>query len=183
MNRLAATVGVAAAVGGLALVAFPGLAGGTPPTYVVVAGIAVLALIEGVNAVADLVRGERRQAAVEAVERPRQYGTPGDGFDAAITSLARARGETRGRSASDVRERLESTAVAVLEAEGMTEAEAVAALEAGTWTDDPHAAAFFAPEAVDASLARRLRDAVRRESTFRYRARRVAARLAERRGP
>lgn len=185
MNRLAVTVGVAAAVSGIAIVLRPELVGATAGLSLVVVFVGVLALLEGVNAVRDRLGGDRRRAAPPDVERQQRFGTPGDDVDEAIARLGGPPSQARDETYADLRHRTRQVAVATLAAEGYTESEARAALADGSWTDDGQAAALFAdptavPDATD------LRDRVMGESTYRLRVRRaidvIAGRDRRRRG-
>jgi hypothetical protein len=59
--------------------------------------------------------------------------------------------------------------------EGYDRTAAERALDRGTWTDDPKAAAFFAPDTAEEALTDRIRDAVAAERAFVRRAGAVTA--------
>lgn len=176
LGRLFLAVGAAAAAAGLLVVLRPSLAGGLAPTYVVVTAVGVLGLVQGVGVAYGRLRGERLAADLSAVERPRAFPTPGEAFDAGLRDLPRAASREADRERAVVRERLRTAAVAVLTRyEGYDREGAERALDRGTWTDDPRAAAFFAPETADTALTARIRDAVAAERAFVRRAGAVAA--------
>lgn len=172
MNRLVASLGVAAAVSGLAIVVRPGLAAGTGGMSLAVLFIGVFALLEGGNAVRDRLGDDRLRAALPAVERQQRVRTPGDDVDTALGQLAAPPSQERDRVFAELRERTHQVAVATLVAEGYTDPEARAALAAGSWTDDDQAAALFA-DVADVPEEARLRERVLGEPTYLVRVRRA----------
>lgn len=181
MSRLTVTLGVAAVGTGAAIVLRPGLAAGTAGPSLVVLFVGAIALVEGVRAALQRLRGRRSRAALPEIERPRRYPTPGDEVDAGLRRLSARPSLERDRRLADLRRRVREAAIARLVAEGHSEATARAALAAGTWTDDPQAAALLA-DAVEVPLNRRLRAAFRREPAHRLRLRRAIDELAARSG-
>lgn len=177
MNRLAVTVGVAAAVSGIAIVLRPGLAAGTTGLSLAVVFVGVLALLEGTNAVRDRLGGERRRARLPAVERQHRFGTPGDDVDGALARLAGPPSQARDEVYADLRGRTREVALDTLAAEGYTDPEAHAALADGSWTDDELAAALFA-DAAAVPEAAGLRDRVLGEPVARRRVRRAIDEIA-----
>jgi hypothetical protein len=182
-RRALLALGVALAAGGLVLALAPGLlaATGVDPSLAVPA-VGALALALGLLAVAARLGSGGGGAETPEPERRRPHSTPGDGLDRQLATLP-ARGRMRGaaeRAALD--ERLERAAVATLtRTEGWTEQETREQLQRGTWTEDRHAAAFFAPEVVpEESLSERARQSLRAESVLRRRATRAIAALADR---
>ncbi|WP_435195930.1 DUF7269 family protein [Natronomonas sp. EA1] len=173
------TLGALAAVGGLAVVVRPSLAGTVSPTYLLVAGLGVFAVLTGVGAARARLESERLRADLPAVEERRTVPAPGAAFDDLLARLSRADGRTAAELRATVRERLETTAVNVLVHEGHSRERAHAMLETGEWTDDPMAAAFFA-EGTTGSLADSVWGAIKGETAFQRHARRVAVALHER---
>lgn len=185
-RRIGLAIGSALVVGGLAVVFVPGLAGGTGANSAYLTAIGLVALLGGGVAVrARLTAGDSR-IELPTPERRQSYATPGDEFDRRLASLT-PRGRRKGmRERRAVRDRLDEVALSVLVRDSDSEARARERLARGTWTDDPHAAAFFAEErASDISLEDRLRVAFSTEPKSEKRARHAIdalARIADREG-
>lgn len=180
-GRFLAAVGVATVAAGVAVLLVPGLAEsvGLSSTDAVVTALAVLALVQGIGAVASRVRGRRRAASLPEVEKRLPAPVPGDEFDAELAALPGRGPEERDRVRASTRERLESVAVRVLARRGLDESTARRHLRAGTWTADEPAAAFFLPPAErELALGARIRTALGAEHAFQRRARRTAAAIA-----
>jgi hypothetical protein len=133
-------LGIAVAVAGIAIVVDPGLAGLVPSSrlFVIVAGVFIL--FQGVR----VTRARRRTEFPEASLR---VPTPGEEHDESLerTQVASFK-DTRGQTSAqdDAYQLLRSVAIeTITQRRGCSEEEAIEILEAGTWTDDPHAAAFF----------------------------------------
>lgn len=158
--------GVPTAVGillfsvGMALVIDAGVIGG---------GVsASLADYVGAIAVLGALLVARRSQTVDrsnpeppTVETKAELPVPGEEVDDLLAKVdADPLGNVRGRDR--LRDRLTEVAVALLtDRYGLREAAVRETLEAGTWTDDPHAAAFFIGEYPEwAPLRLRLRDRV-----------------------
>lgn len=173
IRTLVVGLGVTAAVLGLALVVQPSLAVGLSPAHVVVTLVGVVGLVQAGGAAMSRVRGERREADLPDVERPRTFRTPGEEFDRTLAALPRRTSREADRDRAVVRERLREAAVGVLTRYGGQTPEAAAEhLDRGAWTDAEPAVAFFAPETgADRSFAARVRDAVGAERLFVRRAR------------
>jgi hypothetical protein len=180
LRTVLVALGVAAAAAGLAVAVQPSLAGGLSPTSALVTLVALLGLVGALGAARSRLRGRRREAALPAVERRRSFPTPGEGFDRRLAELPEHAPRSADRERALVRSRLRETAVDVLGRYGGLSPEgAEAALESGTWTTNPEAVAFFAPDADRAlSLVDRVRDALGAERTFTRRARAVVDALS-----
>lgn len=168
LGAVAATVGIAAAF-------IPGLIDISNPTSIIVTVLGVVALVQAVSAATDRFNSQDEAATTRAVEHRDPATIPGADFDEEFGSLG-AMGRMRGARRRDaVRDRLEAAAVAVLTRYGgLTEDEARAQLRAGTWTDDVHAAAFFAADMDDTGFVREFfSSSLTAESTFQRRARHV----------
>lgn len=178
-RRIGLALGVTLVVAGLAAVFVPGVAGGieTNPTSLTAVGL--VALLGGGLAVRARLTTTDRRYELPTPERQRTHPTPGDEFDRKLETLA-SRGRMRGaRERRAVRDRLDELAVAVLVRNGDSEAVARERLAEGTWTDDPHAAAFFAEaRASDVPLEDRLRAAFSTEPNSKKRARHAVDALA-----
>jgi len=182
-RRLGLALGLALVVGGLAVAIAPGLGNAIRPNATALTAVGIAALGLAGLAVRARLNASDRRPELPAVERARSHATPGDGFDRQLTAMS-SRGRLKGaRERREVRDRLEAAAVAVLVRDGLSEEAAREALAAGTWTDDPHAAAFFAddPDA-GVSFAARLRLSLSVEPLIRRRARHAIDVLAARAG-
>jgi hypothetical protein len=178
-GRLSLSVGVLAAVGGLAVVVRPSLLGGVSNAQLLVTLVGLLALVQGLSTAGDRLRSDRREAETRPVERRASMPTPGDDIDAAVAALPIRRSRQSDANRAAIRRRLENAAVAVLGGRGLSPEAARSRLEAGTWTRDPRAAAFFRPDREDAvPLGDRVRDSLSPESTFQRRARHATAAIA-----
>jgi len=176
LGRLFLGLAAATAVAGLLVAVRPSLAGGLSPTYVVVTAVGVLGLVQAAGVAYNRLRGERLVATLPGVERPRSFPTPGGEFDRGLGGLPRLTSREADRERAVVRERLRETVLAVLTRyEGYDRTAAERALDRGTWTDDPKAAAFFAPDTAEEALTDRIRDAVAAERAFIRRAGAVTA--------
>jgi len=178
-ERWVVAAGIGMCLGGVALVAVPGLSLGVPTLLAALLALVVL-LIAALVATSYLVNPERPAVSLPAPERRPRYRRPGGEFRALVDSVGLA-----GRRAVDAddetpRERLHAElnglAVAVLvRTTGCQPAEARDRLDNGAWTDDDRAAAFFTDgltpplsvrerlpvPATDPPLVRRARHAVR----------------------
>lgn len=142
--------GAVATTFGIAAAFIPGLIDLSNPTTLFVTVLGVVAFVQAVSAAFDRLNSHDEAATTHTVERRDPATIPGTDFDEGFGSLG-AMGRMRGARRRDVvRDRLESATVAVLTRYGgLSEPEARDQMRAGTWTDDPHAAAFFAEEAGD----------------------------------
>ena len=181
-RRPVAVVGVLLGVSGLALAVVPGLAPTVGVGDLLVTAVGTLALLGAVRIARDRLRAPVTWTETPEPEAPQSLPTPGDEFDA---TLADAAGYDRESVAARDRLRARLAAVAttvVARNEGIDEATARDRLADGTWTDDPHAAAFFGDDDSGVGIGVRARDLVRSEPVFVRRARRTVAvltRLAE----
>lgn len=158
-RRFTTAVGVVALALGVLAVVAPGVAAALPLDSALVPAIGVLAVVVGVYAIQRWRNAERSAAELPTPETTADYRTPGDEFDDHLAAVDEDYlGAYNERQA--IRERLTQLAVTVLaDHPDWSEPAAREALERGTWTDDPHAAAYFAggyPEW--APLRYRLRD-------------------------
>ncbi|WP_228842282.1 DUF58 domain-containing protein [Halococcus agarilyticus] len=182
-RRLGLALGLVLVAGGLAVAIAPGLGSGIQPNAAILTGVGVTALVLAGLAVRARFNATESRPELPAVERPQSYATPGDGLDRQLAAVGAARPSRGARERRAIRERLEATAVAVLVRDGLSEGAAREALAGGTWTDDPHAAAFFADDpGEDVSLATQLRLSFSVEPTMRRRARHAIDALARRAG-
>ncbi|WP_254537040.1 DUF7269 family protein [Halomarina litorea] len=175
MRRLA-VLGALLALLGLAVAFVPSLLGNPLPS-VLVSLVGAAALLGGVRVgLSRYANGS--EPVLPTPERRQSASVPGDGFD---VDLGRASRHGRVGGATDrdrLRDDLHATAVEVLvRYDGNSPAEAADRLAAGTWTDDRHAAAFFAAEPVELPLTDRVRFAVTSDSAFRRQATHAVAAL------
>ena len=183
LRRLGLGFGLVLVAGGLAVAAVPGLAGGIGFGSAALTAVGLGALVLAVRAIRVRLTTTDRRPELPSPERRRPHPTPGDGFDGRLAALG-SRGRLRGaRDRRAVRERLEGVAIRVLVRDGLSEAAAREALARGTWTDDPHAAAFFAEaSATDVPIEDRLRAAFSTEPLPGRRARHAIDALSRRAG-
>lgn len=175
LRRVAVAVGVAGAVGGLAVIV-AGSAGPLAIDGALAAVAGLLALVQGVRYGFERRRSSYEETAVADPEA--RYAAPIPGADV-DESIATAVGSSivAASTAEDVRERLREAAVGTIAAtEGVDEATAADRIASGTWTDDPLATAFLADERYP--IRARLAAALARESAFERGARRAVAALA-----
>ncbi|EMA51061.1 MULTISPECIES: DUF7269 family protein [Halococcus] len=180
-RRLGLALGLALVAGGLAVAVAPGLGSGIQPNAALLTGVGIVALVLAGMAIRARLGTTDRRPALPAVERSQSHATPGDGLDRRLAAMA-SPGRLHGaRDRRQVRDRLEATAIAVLVRDGLAEDAARDALADGTWTDDPHAAAFFADDpGTDVSLTTQLRRSLSLEPTIKRRARHAIDALAQR---
>ncbi|RJS95801.1 hypothetical protein D3261_19395 [Halococcus sp. IIIV-5B] len=179
---LGVAVGIGCVLAGLAVVVAPSLAVGVTPSLLTLVG--VVAGLAGAAAVYERATTDEQRTEPPTPERPLSVPTPGAELDRQLDALG-SRGRRFGiGERRSIRDRLDELAVAVLVRDGESEATARERLAAGTWTDDPHAAAFFAEaHASDVPLEERLRAAFSGEPSPRRRARHAIdalARIADR---
>lgn len=177
-----ATVGVAVAAAGLAMVVDPSLAGSVPSSEQVVQVLGVLALLQAGRILWHRYRSELRAGTVEdPPESPPAGPSPGTDFDDLAAAAADvSTGRTLRSRRNRLRRRLRRAIVAGLQQrQDRSPEEAADAIEAGTWTDDPEAAALFTDEvAVDGS-SRWLSLSRGGPGTLTHRANRAAYAVAE----
>lgn len=135
------------------------------------------ALVAGLIGVVDLVGRslvETPSHSLPEDARGPAVRTPGDALDRRLQAVSPADRATE----RAIRERAEAVAVDVLvRRTGIDPGAARDRLRSGEWTDDPVAAALFAPEAEPASLGLRLRSLITGETAFRRRVRRATTEL------
>lgn len=180
--NLPTTLGALAALAGLAMIVDAELAGGLPPAAVLLVGVGLLALFQGVRVAVGGLRASAKQAALPDVESRRALPTAGDDFDEQLRGVVRGPRWGRAHERAAVRERLERVAVDVLTTYGDCSPEAARRqLDDGTWTDDPQAVALFAPEAArpddGQALLDRLGQSLSLEPTFNRRVRHAVTAL------
>lgn len=182
VRRATYTVGVVAGVVGVAFVVAPGLAVGVPATKFYVGFVGLFAVFAALVDAAgrrgvSFPRAETDDPEAGLGSLPR----PGESFDEAFRRATVDASRTSDEQRAVVRERLRAVAIdAVAHRENCGPAEAADRLASGEWTDDIHAAAFFADP--DAEIAG---DSVRTyaaeiagvESRFARRARHAVAEL------
>jgi len=183
LRRLGIGLGLVLVAGGLAVTVVPGLAGGIGFDSAALTAVGLGALVLAARAIRVRLGATDRRPDLPSPERRQSCPTPGDGFDDRLAALG-PRGRLRGaRDHREVRERLEGVAIRVLVRDGLSEAAAHEALARGTWTEDPHAAAFFAEaSATDIPIEDRLRAAFSTEPRPGRRARHAIDALAQRAG-
>lgn len=181
MNRVLLGIGVLAVLAGLGAIIDPDVLATMPsgPSGLI-AVIGVLSLLEAVRAAhsryarsveePSLPHPERRLAA--SVLEPDVDVRP---------SVGRRSRHAIAAEHDRIRDRLTKTAVGVLvRCDGDTPERARERLRTGSWTDDPEAAAFFAPEGYRQSLSERLGTLLTRTDAFQARAHSAIAALSER---
>lgn len=143
-RRFTTAAGILAlALGALAVVDH-GIAALVPLDAALVSPVGVLVLVVGVYAAQQWRSAEVTTAEPPTPETATEYPVPGEEIDELLATIdgnyLRTYQERR-----RVTQRVTALAVAVLaDRGGWTETDARDALEAGSWTDDPHAAAYFA---------------------------------------
>jgi hypothetical protein len=145
VRRWLAVVGVAAALGGLA-VGLTGAVGPFPLTFDFALAAGVLAALQGVRY--GLGRRHTQYAATEVADPEERAAArvPGADVDEVLAGTA-GRSWYATERRDRVRERVHEAAVeAVVAREGIADEEAASRLAAGTWTDDRVAAAFLSED-------------------------------------
>lgn len=176
-RRLALIVGVTCLALGLLVSVSPGRIVVSSDGRLVSA-IGVVALIQAVRVARRRRNAGLDEAATPDPELPVETPPPGGDFESALEQFHHMRGIFSHRIG--IRDGLQSAAVTVLtQFGGYSEAEAEAQVEAGTWTDDVYAAAFLSDLAGPTpSVPVRLRNVLRRGSTFQRRIRRTVDAIA-----
>jgi hypothetical protein len=179
MNRaLLASGAIAALVGVVAIIESEVIEGlSLPSLFTTIIGL--LALVEAFRAGYSRFSRSIDTPDVPEPERRQVASVPGVDFDSRLTDATSVRGSGI-RNRERVRDRLTETAVEILvRYDGDTPEQARERLQTGSWTDDPPAAAFFAPMGeIRPSLVERIRVTITSGSGFRWRARRAIAALA-----
>lgn len=175
-QRVAAALGTALAVLGLASLVAPGLLGRLPTDRALVLVLGVLLVLGGVREVNRRRTTERLYAETPDAEAVVELPTPGDAFDDRFSRLARTRYRVTERKR--IREELgDLTEETLVRRQGLTPEEARAAMRAGTWTDDQFAAAMFSADGPRMGTVARIRELFGSRSTFHHRVRRTADEL------
>lgn len=178
--RRVLVAGAVAAVAGLVGAFAPSLVAGIAPSYDAVVPVGLLAVFLGAVYVYGRLRTSRRYATPTERETRPAPPTPGEEFDRRLSDLAPASTPEGKSERAAIRERLETAAVTVLVDEGHDPETARERVETGRWTDDPHAAAFFAVEPSDRGGRFGLRGLLGGGSSFERQARRTARVVAAR---
>lgn len=173
-------LGAVAALAGLVGAFAPSLVAGIASTYDAVVPVGLLAVFLGAVYVRGRLVTERRYVTPRERETRPTPPTPGEEFDRQVASLAPASTREGKSERAAIRERLEGAAVNVLVNEGHDPETARERVESGRWTDDPHAASFFAMETGDRSGALGLRGLLAGSNSFERQARRTARVIAAR---
>ncbi len=174
ISRALTALGVVLGVVGLIGVLAPGSVVGVPGGRVALVFVGAAILLQGVRVVNARRRERPDEPETPDAELRLELPTPGDDVDADLAYLETERRFDRDRRRR-VRDRLYAAAVdAVERRRGCSREEAKAAVEDGSWTDDPHAAAFFTSYRSERGLTAELRFALTSESAFGRRARRAA---------
>lgn len=169
-------VGVAVALVAAVVTFAPGLVAGVSFSTAALTVLGVAALLLGYVVYRD-GSAERRQATIAEtpdVEVGTTVERPGDAVDRMLAGARRGNLVPR----SNARDRLRELALrAVVEAESCSREEAERRLDAGSWTDDPHAAAFFAADPGTPPTRLRIRNVVGRADLFDIRFRHALAEI------
>lgn len=180
-NAALSVIAVIVFLFGLAVLAVPQVASLVPVSEPFVVVVGVSALLFGALAVKQRTTTEIEQATTPETERPATLPTPGDDVDeliaaAGLTVPHRSEADPR----RTLRRRLEAAArETLIEHRGCSAEEADEQLREGTWTDDPHATAFFTGRLPEATpLAKRLRIRLAVRDPFARRARHAADAIA-----
>jgi hypothetical protein len=174
MSRLLAAFGVVLGVVGLIGVLAPGVVSGLPGGRGALVLVGAAILLQGVRVVNNRRRDRPEELETPDAEVTLELPTPGDDADADLRFLAEERRFDRERRRR-IRDRMYAAAVeAVARRRGCSEEAARTVVEDGTWTDDPHAAAFFTNIQENGTLTDEIRYVIRNESVFARRARHAA---------
>jgi hypothetical protein len=172
--------GAVATGAGLVGAFVPSLVPGIAPSYDAVVPVGMLAVFLGAVYVYGRLRTSRRYGTPSERETRPTPPTPGEEFDRRLSDLAPASTPEGKSERAAIRERLESAAVNVLVDEGFDPETARERVETGRWTDDPHAAAFFAVEPSDRRGRLGLGELLGGGNSFERQARRTARVVAAR---
>lgn len=193
IRKALAAIGVVLAVGGFLMLLDRGLAAQLTTTQTVLIPIGVLAGIQAYRVIRGRMRTKVEVAETPDRETEQDLEVPGESFDERVAELGStgsfAAGGVPGRPAQRdhvirnrdrLRNRLEEAAVATIAHKwGCSRERAREALREGTWTDDPHAAAYFTGEIEPVGIGRRVVLALSSEARYQRRARRAAEAIAE----
>ncbi|WP_330630264.1 DUF7269 family protein [Halocatena halophila] len=181
MNRGLLTVGILVSLGGLLGLLNPALLGGIAGPRELVVAIGLVALFASMLLAHARYGRNRNRSAAPDVEHRQVARVPApeteiDAFDQPRLSYrARRRAQKQGRNA--VRE----LAIDVLvRYDGDSRTRAKERLDSGTWSSDPQAQAFFAPDAVEMPLSERLASIRAPDDVYRHRLNRAIAALSAR---
>jgi len=152
MRVIRVAVGVVLSVAGLALVVSPASAPAVPLWGGAIAAVGLALLAVGVVLGLRLFDAERTSATPPTPETTVTLPVPGADVDEALARLAAGPASVSARerwveTKRALEERLSALALRTLcEQYGLDETQARRALEAGSWSEDPHAVAFFTGE-------------------------------------
>jgi uncharacterized protein (DUF58 family) len=138
-------LGIGLGVAGLVLTVIPNLSVDIRVNSVDIALIALLTLGLTLYLIKERFHEDRRRLDLPTPEH-RNHAVPGTEIDRQIAALSMVHRSADEPSETDTtfRSRLEEAALSVLAQNTLDDEQAREQLSAGTWTDDPHAAAFFA---------------------------------------
>ncbi|MDY6764791.1 MAG: hypothetical protein SV377_03760 [Halobacteria archaeon] len=140
--------------------------------YTIVTLIGVLALIQGFKVARRRRKTEIEEAETENPEIVPKVPAPGDDFDDDMKFMTDFKGHGIVEERRKIRDRIEEAAIEVLvRYDSYSRDSATEMIKNGTWTDDPHAAAFLAPEIVEVPLSERFRAYLSPETQFELRSR------------
>lgn len=193
IRKVLAGLGVFVAVAAFAMVIDPGLAAELSLTDRILLLVGAIIGLQTLRVARGRTGTEIEIAETGDPETEQDLVVPGEDFDETVGELksishGAAAGRSRRTSHRDhvlrnrdaVRERLEDAAVATIKNKwGVPEARAREALEDGSWTDDPHAAAFFTGELEGVGLRERVYNAVDADARFQRRAKHAAEAIAD----
>lgn len=181
MNRVLLGVGALAVLAGIGAIIDPDVLATMPsgPSGLI-AVIGVLSLLEAVRAAHSRYARSVEEPALPHPERRLASSVLEPDTDIR-TSVGRRSRHAIAAEHDRIRDRLTETAVGVLvRCDGDTPERARERLRTGSWTDDPEAAAFFAPDGYRPPLSERLGRMLSRTDAFRARANSAIAALSER---
>lgn len=181
IDRILLVVAGVAFVFGLGALFVPGIAAAlsTPASSIAVIGL--IAILLGLLFLKYRYDTDIARTDLPEPERPAPLAVPGDEVDRMINDVGLSLPDrTHSDPRRELRRRLTGAAIDTLvTGHNMTEAEARERLAQGTWTDDPHAAAFFTHELPEwASTSVRLRTRLSIRDPFARRAIRAAEEIS-----
>lgn len=181
MNRVLLGGGALAVLAGLVAVVEPAVLTTIPSgSSGLISLIGVLSLLEAVRAVYSRYARSVEEPSLPEPERRLVSSVPSSNVDIRSVGARRSRYAVVAEQ-NRIRDRLTETAVAVLvRCDGVTPERARERLRTGSWTDDPAAAAFFAPEEYRPSLSERLGTLLTGTDVFETQVHSAVATLTER---
>lgn len=182
MNRLLLGTGVLAVIGGLVAVLEPSVLTMVPSgSGGLVSAIGALSLLEAARAGYSRYAQSVQTPSVPEPERRLVSSLPKSNVDVRPSVSGRQSRHAVVAEQNRIRDQLAETAVRVLvQCDGDTPERARERLRTGSWTDDPAAAAFFAPDEHRPGLSERVGALLRRTDMFETQAHSAVATLTER---